>query len=293
MVAGFFRKHWSGIGVLGKTFTFSTGSLLTFQSNLFGVSGQATQDSLVFSVWVKPTQVWGLGGHFIIHTPGLASIYIESNTGKIGCDFNGFGVTPGTPAVTYGQWNHILISARRSNSLVSFGTNSGGWNSGTNTWNQTGTAYAHRFHMVINGTAYHRYVQANTSVSVEDGFIKNDFATGTTGTSATFGTFFPTSGGNELFTSDNTTDSATSFYSNNQYVNYYVGQMYQFYLDNKYYDMTQTDNLNRFRYNSTYVPTLPTPSRVWLVGGDQFNIGTNQSVVSNTYVNTNGNPPSI
>mgnify|MGYP001222408545 FL=1 len=293
MVSGFFRKHWSGLGVIGKTFTFGTSSLLIFDTNLFGVAGDDVQSQMVFNVWVKPQQTWGTGGHYIIHTPGLASIFLESTSGQIGVNINGFGVSSGTVAVNYNQWNHILISAQRSNSLVTFGSSSGGWNSGTNTWTGLGSAYAHRFHMVVNGTAYHRYVQANSSPSVEDGFIKNDFATGSSGTAATYGNFFPTTGGDELFTSEQTTDSATAFYSGSQYVNYFVGQMYQFYLDNKYYDMTDTSNIDKFRYSNTYVPTLPMPTKVWLVGGDHFNLGTNQSSVSNSNVNTTGDPPII
>lgn len=282
MIGGFFRQHWAGGTFLGEVMNFNTNSNIQFDSNLFGYS--TSQSQLTFSVWLYPT---ASTYSYIFYVDNRAVMSI--NGGKIYFDINGTGVNHSTATITTNQWNHVLVSMRRSNTtLLSFGSDSGAtFDFATKRSYNTGTGYQNDFHLVVNGTRYSRYIQPNTSPSIEDGFFQNDFATGTTGASATFGEYFDNNygGTNQLFTSDNTTD--TFLGSDNSPANYYNGDMFQFWLKNTFYDLTQSSNVALFRNsNNTSVSALPSAPVAYIVGGQYFNVGSTSSTYTLNNITT-------
>ena len=133
---------------------------------------------------------------------------------------------------------------------------------------------------MINGTAYHRYIQPNGTYPDTSGFFQNDFATGTTGSNASLGMFSQSSTSSDLMTAASTDNTIFGGYygsatSPQTGVSYYKGAMYQFWLKNTYTDFTDANNIALFRNtNGTSVNSLPASPSVHFVGNPNFrNIG--------------------
>jgi len=277
-INGFFRQHFSNNGgYLSEVFNFGErNEYLRFSNNLFGLS--SSHNELTFNVWIYPETT---NAQYIFDTDGLASLHIQA--GKIRLNINDTGVVHSVQTINQNQWNQILISMRRNNdAVVSHGSNSGSTFSMTTKRSyNTGTSYLNDFHMVVNGTRYSRYVQPNTSPSQQDGFFHNDFATGTTGTSASNGEYFDSQYGttNQLFTSDNTTDTYVGTDYNG--LNGFQGDMFQWYLKDEYYDLLDSNNIDLFRDGSSHQDPLPSNPVCHIVGGEGTFVGSNTSTVFN------------
>jgi len=244
-----------------------------------------TQNEITMSVWIYPTR--GVSTSYIFKSSNVANedyayLSIDSSE-RVSFKFGTVDVVNfDRSLIQLNQWNHILISIQRDHTqTLSFGSIDGATFNLTNyrSYNQ-GDGQLSRCHLVINGTAYHRYIQPNGAYPDTSGFFQNDFATGTTGTNATFGRYSENNASSDLMTAASTDNTifgghygtATSPQTG---VNYYKGAMYQFWLKNTYTDFTNSANIDLFRNsNGTSVNSLPASPSVHFVGNPNFrNIG--------------------
>lgn len=293
MITGSWRQHFSGDSSVGEVFNFDPTADVSLantalsgiariesENNIMGVGGTDVQNEFTFSAWIYPQAPSGhtvdtahhifFANNRYVLIYGDGALHFSLNTTAMA---RGMGIT-----VPFNQWNHVLISARRNhNETLSFGLNNGAtFNNTTKISYNTGTGQRAELHVVINGVGKHRFIvprQAgyassdNVSWSEPYGYFRNDFATGTTGTNATFGHYSYNSASSDLFNSDGTTNSHIGMQphdaSNGK--NFFKGDMYQFYLTNRYYDLNEASNVALFRNSDgTPVSRLPKDHRVLL-----------------------------
>lgn len=271
----FFRQHFSqGQGILGQVLDFTTpGARLVFDNNLFGYT--TNQAGATFNCWIYPTTTdfqyivkIGASGN----NSSVGNFEFSIQNGKIAIlQIHGQGISNfGT--INTNQWNHIVMSTRAGTVLTQFGTNNGAtFDMTTKRTYNSGTGYLNDFHLMLNGTKYSRYIDPNRQ------FFQNDFATGNTGTSATFGNFFNDNQAEGIvITSDNVTDTKIGADSNGN--NDFQGHMFQLYGSPFY---TGLGGLNDFRNTSTGGSKSPLPHTntnahlFEITGGDNFMTGHN------------------
>jgi len=140
--------------------------------------------------------------------------------------------------INYNQWNHILVSMESAQN--------------------SNSTYNDKIHLVVNGTIYSKTASTSTLSAVT--------IQGT---------------GDQLITSDNDFNFLMGYTPTSaQYTegtNMYYGAIYQFYLDNQYYDMSSYSNRQQFystaRKNNA---ALPNQSPLVLITDYKtFNSGTN------------------
>ena len=229
-----------------------------------------TQNEVTFSIWLKPRSITGVY-HYVFkisQASGTDYAYLGvDESGYIDFKFGTVEIAGFTrSALTYNAWNHILISIKRDHTTsATFGEIGGAAFNLTNyrSYDQ-GTSQLSRTHLVINGTAYHRYTQFNGPYPDTSGFFQNDFASGTTGSNATFGYFAYNSGSSDLFTmgsGDNTILGGHYGIAGppQQAVGYYKGDMAEMWIKNSYLDMTDSENIKLFR-NGNGKPVDPPAS---------------------------------
>jgi len=167
-----------------------------------------------------------------------------SATGKVLFRFMNISVTHSVNTINYGQWNHILVSMKRSgnntaNDQIDFAIN--------------GLNYSNQF-----ASNHTRYLPSSdiTSHSTSNTLIDND-----TGDPSQIGGF----GGEGNPPSDIT--------------RHYNGHMYQMYFDNKYYDLTTYSNVTIFnstaKRNNAALPSRSTKPLVLITDFNDFNSGSN------------------
>jgi len=274
------------------------------------------RNEITISFWMYPQQLSGetSGNHQVwwVYNPSnnsgsYGNLRIESS----GIDF----LTPsvrtqqGVGSITYNQWNHILFSCKVSTTKVTSGYTGGTeWDSNTNRQYSPRTEPDSRIHLVINGTTLHRYVQANTSSSQQDGFFQNDFATGSGDTNLSQSVFnnqrqwgniwIPTgttnyNGGVPLTTDIWTGNSSEDCYfgvkptgQNGYYGQHaFQGSIYQFWAKNQYYDLTSSSNIALFYNSGASVSSLPSGPIIYFSGGSRISSGTYNPGSSGVYQN--------
>ena len=318
MVKGFFNQHWAGTNAVGDTIRFdpfpSDGLaygygnpiLLTdmsyFQTanSILPVSGTTTE--ITMSVWIRPqvTTTSGNQTHYIFKVSEQVNddyAYLSitkpsgyTNVAYVNLKFGGVDVTF-TPQrlINFDQWNHILFSVKNKGATFTFGHQSGGVEEGGKLVKNAGTHRGDRAHLVINGTAFHRYaepLQSGYTTSdpggwtTNHGFFRNDFASGSSGASSSFGYY------NTNIATDNTDTSDPNYPNNNEGdvitgtadkdtifggyygtatnpqtgVGYFRGEMFQFFLKDQYYDLTNSSNRDLFYDGSSGLPVSSLPS---------------------------------
>lgn len=293
MITGSWRQHFSGDSSVGEVFNFlPTGNVASANSsltgiariesdnNIMGVGGTETQGEFTFSAWIYPEQPNGHTNSTEHHIFFANNRYVTiRGDGTLTFNLNSTALASGMGiTVPFGQWNHVLISARREHSnIISFGLANGDtFNNTTKISYNTGNGQRSDLHVVVNGVGKHRFHKPrqagylstdNVSWSEPYGYFRNDFATGNTGSNATFGHYSYNSGSSDLFNSDGTTNSHIGMQphdaSNGK--NFFKGDMYQFYLTNKYFDLNEASNVALFRNSDgTPVSRLPRDHRVLL-----------------------------
>ena len=170
-----------------------------------------------------------------------------SATGKVLFRFMNISVTHSVNTINYGQWNHILVSMKRSgnntaNDKIDFAIN--------------GLNYSNQF-----ASNHTRYLPSSdiTSHSTSNTLIDND-----TGDPSQIGGF--DSGGGQSYPPSN-------------FTKHYNGHMYQMYFDNKYYDLTTYSNVTLFystaKRNNAALPSRGTKPLVLITDFNDFNSGSN------------------
>ena len=277
----FFRQHFSQeSGILGEVQEFSKPDAhLQFDNNLFGFTGNFHE--VTFNVWLYPTSndagyIFRVSGSS--DSDGEAEMLIHN--GQIGLmTVHGQGISNfGT--INLNQWNHIVMSQRAGTVVTSFGTSSGAvFDLASKRSYNSGTGYLNDFHLMINGTVFSRYIEPGTSgffhndFAIDDGIAAGGSATGvSTGIRATDGRYTNDNRASEtLITSDNTTDTFIGIDgTGNTNQNAFKGHMFQWYVDDEYYDLRQTSNQNLFRDGSSggSVSSLPANPLAFLTGGE-------------------------
>ena len=177
-------------------------------------------------------------------------------TGKVLFRFMNISVTHSVNTINYGQWNHILISMKRS---------------GNNTAND-------QIDFAINGLNYSNQFASNhtrflpssaiTSHSTSNTLIDNDVLD-----QSTLGAFW--AGIND----HPSQDTGAGFTQNSHASRAYNGHMYQMYFDNKYYDLTTYSNVTLFnstaKRNNAALPSRGTKPLVLITDFNDFNSGSN------------------
>jgi hypothetical protein len=243
-----------------------------------------TQNEITMSVWIYPTR--GVSTSYIFKITEAVNVdyaYLSIDSSeRVNFKFGTVDVVNfGRSLIQLNQWNHILISIQRDHTqTLEFGSIGGAPFNLTNyrTYEQ-GTSQLSRTHLVINGTAYHRYTQPNGAYPDTSGFFQNDFATDDSSHS-TFGLFSQSSTSSDLMTAASTDNTIFGGHYGSGTtpqtgVSYYKGAMYQFWLKNTYTDFTDANNIALFRNtNGTSVNSLPASPSVHFVGNPNFrNIG--------------------
>lgn len=233
---------------------FSDMSSVETTNSIFPTTG--TQNKLTFNIWLKPQSITG-----VLHFPlkvGVANSGEDfswlqvDESGTIGMQFGTIGLFNWTRSVlTYNSWNHILVSIDRDHTAsLSFGTVGGSTfdHGGTYRSYNSGSGQLFTIHVVVNGTAYHRYIDPAGA------FFQNDFSTNnTTGSSLGYLSWSSTS--SDLYTMSSTTNSIMGgFYgtgtSPTTGVGYYKGDMAEVWIKNDYYDLLDIENIRLFRNGS-------------------------------------------
>lgn len=232
-------------------------------NSIFPTTG--TQNELTFSIWLKPQSITSVYHYVFKITQAVNTdhAYLAvDESGYIDFKFGTISIANFTrAALNYNAWNHILISIQRDHtSTQSFGTIGGAaFNLTDYRSYAAGDSQLSRTHLVINGTAYHRYTTYGSS-----GFFQNDFASSATGTGATFGYFSYDSTSSDLFIMASTDDTIMGGHygsgtSPQTGVGYYKGDMAELWIKNTYYDMTNSENIKLFR-NGNGKPVDPPAS---------------------------------
>lgn len=242
---------------------FSDMSSVETTNSIFPTTG--TQNKLTFSIWLKPQSITG-----VIHYPlkvGPANSGEDFSwlqvleSGEIGIQFGTVGLFGWTRSVlTYNSWNHILVSIDRDHTAsLSFGTGGGATfdHGGTYRSYNSGSGQLFTIHVVVNGTAYHRYIDPAGA------FFQNDFSTNNT-TGSSLGHLSWNSGSSDLYTMSDTTNSIMGGFkgtgsSPQTGVGYYKGDMAEVWIKNDYYDLTDSENIKLFR-NGNGKPVDPPAS---------------------------------
>ena len=275
------------------------------------------KNEMTFSFWMYPEKLSGetSGNHQVwwVYDPsnnsgGIGSLQIESS----GLDFNlgsALYTQQGVGSINYNQWNHVLFSAKISTTMVTSGYTGGTeWDSNTNRQYSPRTEPDSRIHLVINGNTLHRYMQANTSASQQDGFFQNDFATGSGDTNLSQSVFnnqrqwgnirIPTgttefNGGvptnTDMWTSNSSEDCYFGVKPSGQNGYYgedaYKGSIFQFWAKNQYYDLTNSSNIALFYNSGASVSSLPSNPIIYFNGGSRISSGTYNPGSSGVYQN--------
>ena len=295
----FFRQHFAQEGgILGEVFDFTyPDAHLRFDNNLFG--RVSNFDEVTFNVWIYPTST-DAGYIFRVDGAGAgndgdAEMYISN--GKISLlQVHGQGISNfGT--INTNQWNHIVMSQRAGTSLTNFGTSSGAaFDLSTKKTFNSGTGYLNDFHVMINGQVFSRYIEPGASgffyndFAIDDGIAAGGSATGvSSGSNATFGHYNNDSqASGTLLTTDSVTDTFIGIDgSGNQNQNHFKGHMFQWYVDDEFYNLRTTSNQNLFRDGSSHKSSLPANPLALLTGGDTLGTGTNfPTTFTNSFVGT-------
>jgi hypothetical protein len=186
----------------------------------------------------------------------------------------------------FNQWNHVLMSMKRDDTIVSSGYQGGSWNSTTNRHTAPLQTPNDKIHLVINGVAQHRYVQPNTIINgvvQQDGFFQNDFAIGN---DVLFGAVTINTVTTDLFTSNSSEDCYFGTQYNNGYGHdAYKGSIYQFWAKNQYYDLTDANNIALFYNSGASVSSLPSNPIIYFSGGSRISSGSYNPGSSGVYQN--------
>jgi len=285
MIDGFFRQHWAGSDeAIGPAFRFDNTNFRTTNS-ITPTSG--VDNEITISVWIKPQTAKNC---FIFKisealNDDYAYLYISSS-GNVLFNFGPLSIQNNTSNnyINFNSWNHILVSIQAHGTGFTFGKNTGdSFNYTTKISTTGGTDRGDRAHLIINSAALHKFaVPIGAGLTVFDsgpwttdyGYFRNDFAFSP----------FPGTGfyqpnysvwqndainSVDLFTSDGSKDTMFGGHLNNsnQLVNYYEGDIYQFWLKNTYYDLFDSANIDLFRINSTTPKTsLPSSPLVYFEG---------------------------
>lgn len=316
-ITGAFRQHW---GLAGKTFpeilhfnnpnndgtqNLSAVDHIQGLGNLFADDG-VNNNRMTIHFWFYPIKQNNWNGD----KEGFIYDTVDINGGALNIRGNGFEhFFPGgsldkqsgnnTPQLfTYNQWNHVLISMQLDNTSVSYGRNSGNYYMDSNNRvNRTSTGDSHRYHIVVNNVGKHRYYQANAAGEDQlngSGFFQNDFATNPN--DPTGGTLTITS--NTALSTGNDTGLHKTFFGVNP--NFFTnpdlgndsfnGHLYQFWMSDVYYDLTNSDNIDLFVNTSgssvTDLPNLPASPKLYIAGGAKFSSGSTDP--DGTIITNNG-----
>jgi len=326
MVKGFFNQHWAGTNAVGDTIRFDPypsdglaygygnpillNDMSYFQTagNILPVSGTTTE--ITMSVWIRPQVTTTSGNQFhyvfkVNEATGTDHAYLQitkpsgyTNVAFVSLKFGGVSLnfTP-QRLINFNQWNHILFSVKNKGATFGFGHQDGDTFSLSNFTSQhSGTSRGDRTHLVINGTAFHRYAEPRQSGyysndpggwTTNHGFFRNDFASGDSGASASLG-YYSTN-----ITADNTDTSDPNYPNNNEGdvvagsatddtifgghhgtasnpqtgVSYFRGEMFQFFLKDQYYDLTNSSNVDLFYNSGSPVSSLPSSPSVLFKAG--------------------------
>ncbi len=255
----------------GSTLTSSNVAKIRTPINAFG--GDAAKTDIMLSFWVYPRAMTS-DASSTIHT--IYHCWNEQDQIDLGDNFMYFCRITGqklhfkffrrelehsVDTITYGQWNHIMVSANLSANDISA---------------SGGTHRDDKFHLVVNGTIYNYYISGGT--------LTNDF-----------GSDYTIGNSDSLLSSDNTqpftwgAESTTADMSGGSapgnYINYYNGELFQFYMDNEYYDLTQASERVKFYDSGSHIPYegLPTGSSdpaplVKITEDGVFNRGSNTNI---------------
>lgn len=273
----FFRQHFSQEGgIQGEVQEFSKADAhLQFDNNLFGSTGNF--EEVTFNVWLYPTS--NDSGYIfrVDDNDAQAEMYIQNGTIKL-MTVHGQGITNfGT--LNLNQWNHIVMSQRAGTVLTSFGTASGAaFDLSTKRVFNSGTGFLNDFHLMINGTLFSRYIEPGTSgffhndFALDDGIAAGGSATGvSTGIRATDGLYTNDArASGTLITSNNTGDTFIGIDgTGNANQNAFKGHMFQWYVDDEFYDLRQSSNRLLFRdSDGTSKSSLPANPLAFLTGGE-------------------------
>jgi len=284
MINQFFRQHFAQQGGnIGEVQEFSKPNAhLQFDNNLFGSTGNSGE--VTFNVWLYPTSTaagyifkvdGGSGGadgnaHFNISNSKIGQLTVH------GQGISNFGT------INMNQWNHIVVSQRAGTVLTSFGTIDGAaFDFASKRTYNSGTGYLNDFHLLLNGQLFSRYIEPGSSgffhndFAIDDGIAAGGSATGvSTGSNATDGHWENDSrASGTIITSDNVTDTFVGVDTNQN--NPYKGHMFQWYVDDEFYDLKQTSNQNLFRDGSGHKSSLPANPLSFITGGDELVTGQN------------------
>ena len=177
---------------------------------------------------------------------------IGSATGKVLFRFMNIEVEHSVDTINYGQWNHILISMKRSgnnaaNDKIDFAIN--------------GLNYSNQF-----ASNHTRFLPSSdiTTHSTSNTLIDNDVKD-----QSTLGAFW-TGIADGPGQANTQAPNATQAYN---------GHMYQMYFDNKYYDLTTYSNVTLFystaKRNNAALPSRGTKPLVLITDFNDFNSGSN------------------
>lgn len=279
-------------------------------------AANTNKNEMTFSFWMYPQKLSGetSGDHQVwwVYLPsnnsgGYGNLRIESS----GIDFllNSVRTQQGVGSINYNQWNHILFSGKISTTMVTSGYTGGtGWDSSTNRQYSPRTEPDSRIHLVINGNTLHRYMQANTSSSQQDGFFQNDFATGSGDSNGSQSVFTNNRQWGNIWIPTGTTDynggvpTSTDIWTSNSSEDCYFGvkptgsnagngedafkgSIFQFWAKNQYYDLTDANNIALFYNSGSSVSSLPSNPIIFFNGGARISSGTYSVGSSEVYLN--------
>ena len=325
MVKGFFNQHWAGTNAVGDTIRFDPypseglaygygspillNDMSYFQTagNILPVSGTTTE--ITMSVWIRPqvTETTGDQFHYIFKVSEQVNddhAYLQiikpsgyTNVAYVSLKFGGVSLNFAPQRlINFNQWNHILFSVKNKGATFSFGHQDGeDFDLTTKIVKNAGSSRGDRTHLVINGTAFHRFAVPRQSGytsndpggwTTNHGYFRNDFASGDTGASATFG-YYSTN-----ITDDDTDTNDPNYPNNNEGdvvsgsatddtifgghygtanpqtgVNYFRGEMFQFWLKDQYYDLLNSSNVDLFYNSGSPVSSLPASPSVLFKAG--------------------------
>jgi hypothetical protein len=260
--------------------TWAAGDSATIRTTVNAFGGDAGKSTALLSLWIYPLQLSGQTSSTIqtiysnydtTPTPDgwpagttlddKLQYYMRLQDGKLDIKFFRRRLNDSSTTITYNQWNHILLSASIA----------------------AGSANAHKadlFHLAVNGSVRtYDYTGGNTT---NDFGADYDLSSGSDTLLSSDNVMAFTWGAQATIQDDGPDGSGTvaSYYKNNFY-----GDMFQFYMDNEYLDITQQSNRDMFYDSGSHVPyldlfdgsTAPAPL-VKITDGRVFNSGSNTAI---------------